>query len=127
MFHRASAKPPGFVCFVTDLVLASGTPMSAPSMYLGGVQCTELWRCMCSSRGVGVGGGGGGVGSEGVGRVRARIGSLYSLSKHLQKDLRMLGAVWMVWAVGDGGGGVGGEGAGGSGHALAAFKYSLNT
>ena len=59
MFHRASAKPPGFVCFVTDLVLASGTPMSAPSMYLGG--------------------------------------------------------------------GVGGEGAGGSGHALAAVKYSLNT
>ena len=67
MFHRASAKPPGFVRFVTDLVLASGTPMSAPSMYLGGVQCTELWRCMCSSRGVGVGGGGGGVGGEGAG------------------------------------------------------------
>ena len=36
----------------------------------------------------------------------------------------MLGA---VWGGGGGWGGVGVEGTGGSGHALAAFKYSLNT
>ena len=44
----------------------------------------------------------------------ARIGSLFILSKHL-------GNASQVWVVG------GGEGAGGCGHALAAFKYSLNT
>ena len=53
----------------------------------------------------------------------ARIGSLlkYSLNKHLANASQ----VWVVarkrrprW---------GGEGAGGCGHALAAFKYSLNT
>ena len=38
------------------------------------------------------------MGGEGAGRVRARIGSKI-LSKHLQKGLGMLGAVWVVGAV----------------------------
>ena len=41
----------------------------------------------------------------------ARIGSLFILSKHLGNASQVSG---------------GGEGAGGCGHALAAFKYSLN-
>ena len=56
----------------------------------------------------------------------ARIGSLFILSKHLQNASQ----VWVVArkrGPGGGAGGGGGEGAGGCGHALAAFKYSLNT
>ena len=45
----------------------------------------------------------------------------YCTVKHLEKGPRNAGS-----GVG-GGGDVGGEGAGGSGHALAAFKDSLNT
>ena len=60
--------------------------------------------------------------------VWARIGSL---QKKLSKHQANASQVWVVarkrrprWC---GVGGGGGEGAGGCGHALAAFKYSLNT
>ena len=54
----------------------------------------------------------------------ARSGSLFILSKHLGNASQ----VWVVARRARGGvGGGGGEGAGGCGHALAAFKYSVNT
>ena len=48
----------------------------------------------------------------------------------VREAVRVVGVVGVVWVVRvrrGPGGGVGGEGVGGSGHALAAFKYSLNT
>ena len=55
----------------------------------------------------------------------ARIGSLQMLSPNTQKMQPGAGSgeAGVGWGVGGGGG----EGVGGCGHALATFKYSLNT
>ena len=54
----------------------------------------------------------------------ARIGSLQILSKHSENATRCgSGEAGVGWGVGGGGG----EGVGGCGHALATFKYFLNS
>ena len=56
----------------------------------------------------------------------ARLGNLHRYSLNTL-DMRASGVSSGEARVGWGVGGGGGEGAGGGGHALAAFKYSLNT
>ena len=69
---------------------------------------------------------GGGVGVWAVGVVRARggVGTHWQPLNTLNtKEMRASGEAGVGWGVGA----RGGEGAGGCGHALAAFKYFLNT
>ena len=81
-----------------------------------GSLCNEVW-VVARPGWCGVGGEGGGVWA---------IGSLKILSKH-QKNASQVCVVARKRGPGGAGvGGGGGEGAGGCGHALAAFKYSLN-
>ena len=66
----------------------------------------------------------GGVWAVGVVRARGGVGTHWQPLNTLE-TFKKCNQVWVVampgWC------GVGGEGAGGCGHALAAFKYSLNT
>ena len=109
------------------VVGAVGVVWAVRARGCSGHAVAALNHSLNTGSGVGGGSGGGGVGGKGAGGVRARSGSLERLFKHLQKGLGMLGAVWVVGAVGAVGGMWAVRARGGPGHALEAFKYSLNT